>query len=179
MKYRRFFSGVPVFKGIKKGSSIVCLFFHISSPACFSPARVKKQSRVDFAFITFSYRTCTTWKKRRSLRTNSFFAEYPKISLGELLLLIYFWSLDVTWEKTARMMSMNVNLVCQGLLAFRRSMLPGYRPDQIPFIPFGGTAVIKCNESKFNYKATKRNMVKPKLGIIGILGFKYKQELLV
>ena len=58
-------------------------------------------------------------------------------------------------------------------------MLPGYIPDQIPFIPFGGTAVIKCNESKFNHKATKRNMVKQKLGIIGILGFKYKQELLV
>lgn len=117
---RRFFSGVAVFKGIKKGSSIVCLFFHFSSPACFSPARVKKQSRVDLVFITFSYRTCTTWKKRRSLRTNSFFAKYPKISLGELLLLIYFWSLDVTGEKTARLMSMNVNLVCQGLLAFRR-----------------------------------------------------------
>ncbi|CAH3023529.1 unnamed protein product [Porites evermanni] len=59
-----------------------------------------------------------------------------------------------------------------------RCMLPGYRPDQIPFIPFGGTAVIKCNESKFNHKATKRNMVKRKLGIISILGFKYKQELL-
>lgn len=85
----------------------------------FSPARVKKQSRVDLVFITFLYRTCTTWKKRRSLRTNSFFAKYPKISLGELLL-IYFWSLDVTGEKTARLMSVNVNLVCQGLLAFRR-----------------------------------------------------------
>ena len=146
---------------------------------CFSPARVKKQSRVDLVFITFSYRTCTKWKKRRSLRTNSFFAEYPTISQEELLLLIYFWLLDVTWEKTARMMSMNVNLVCQGLLAFRRCMLPKYRPDQIPFIPFGGTAVIKCNESKFNHKASKRNMVKRKPGIIGILGFKYKQELLV
>ena len=154
------------------------MFFHFSSPACFSPARVKKQSRVDLVFITFSYRTCTKWKKRRSLRTNSFFAEYPKISLAKLLL-IYFWLLDVTREKTARMISMNVNFVCQGLLAFRRCMLPGYRPDQIPFIPFGGTAVIKCNESKFNHKATKRNMVKHKLGIIGILGFKYKQELLV
>ena len=151
------------------------MFFHFSSPACFSPGRVKKQFRVDLLFITFSYRTCTKWKKR----TNSFFAEYPKISLEELLLLIYFWLLDVTWEKTARMMSMNVNLVCHGLMAFRRCMLPKYRPDQIPFIPFGGTAVIKCNESKFNHKATKRNMVKHKLGIIGILGFKYKQELLV
>ena len=50
VKSRRFFSGVAVFKGIKKGSSIVCLFFHFSSPACFSSARVKKTISCGLSF---------------------------------------------------------------------------------------------------------------------------------
>ena len=134
-----------------------------------------KRSRVDLVFltfsITFSFRRCTTCKQRRSLRTNSFFGEFPKISMGELLLLIYFWSMDVTREKTARMMSVNVNLVCR---VFRRlEDACSLDIERNPFIPFGGTAVIKCDESKFNHKAKvrkKRNMVKRKLGRIGIRG---------
>lgn len=150
--------------------------FYRSRHFFFSVAgKKKKRSRVDLDFITlsitFSFRRCTTCRKRRSLRTNSFFAEYPKISMGELLLLIYFWSMDVTREKTARMMSINVNLVCR---VFRRlEDVCSLDIDRNPFIPFGGTAVIKCDESKFNHKAKvrkKRNMVKRKLGRIGIRG---------
>ena len=91
--------------------------------------------------------------------------------MGELLLLIYFWSMDVTREKTARMVSVNVNLVCR---VFRRlEDACSLDIERNPFIPFGGTAVIKCDESKFNNKAKvrrKRNVVKRKLGRIGIRG---------
>ena len=50
MKSRRFFRGVAVFKGIKKASYIICLFFHFSSPACFSPAMVKKTISCGLSF---------------------------------------------------------------------------------------------------------------------------------
>ena len=91
--------------------------------------------------------------------------------MGELLLLIYFWSMDVTREKTARMVSVNVNLVCRVFRCLEDAC--SLDIERIPFIPFGGTAVIKCDESKFNHKAKvrkKRNMVKRKLGRIGIRG---------
>ena len=60
----------------------------------------------------YSFRRCSTCKKKRSLRTTVFFAKWPKIPLGELLMMIYFWAMDQTRISTARMMSINNNLVC-------------------------------------------------------------------
>lgn len=52
--------------------------------------------------------------------------------------------------QTARMLSINNNLVCQVF----RSLEDACSADVVhnPFIPFGRTAVVKCNESKFNHK---------------------------
>lgn len=66
-------------------------------------------------------------------------------------MLMYFWSMDQSRKSTARMMSVNNNLVCTVL----RSLEDVCSADiaRNPFIPFRGTAVVKCNESKFNHKA--------------------------
>ena len=97
-------------------------------------------------------RRCKTCRKRRSLRTNSFFAEFPKTSLGDLLLIIYFWAEDDPQSRTARKLTINKNLVNQ---IYRRlediCSVDIYRR---PIIPFGGPAhIIMCDESKFNHKA--------------------------
>ena len=63
-------------------------------------------------------------------------------------MLIYFWSMDQSRKSTARMMTMNNNLVCTVF----RSLEDACSAD-IATIPFGGTAVVKCDESKFNHKA--------------------------
>lgn len=66
-------------------------------------------------------------------------------------MMIYFWSMDQSRKSTARMMSANNNLVCTVF----RSLEDVCSADiaRNPFIPFRGTAVIKCDESKFNHKA--------------------------
>lgn len=99
----------------------------------------------------YSFRRCSTCKKKRSLRTNSFFAKWPKIPLGELLMMIYFWSMDQTRKSTARMMSINNNLVCTVFRSLEDACSADIATN--PFTPFGGTAVVKCDESKFNHKA--------------------------
>ena len=65
------------------------------------------------------------------------------------MMILYFWSIDET--RTLRMMTMNRNLVCT---IFRR--LEGVCSQDItnnPFIPFGGPALVKCDESKLNHVA--------------------------
>ena len=115
-----------------------------------------KQNPV-ICFLTF--RRCTVCRKKRSLRSGSFFERYPKISLGELILLIYFWSMDVSRRKTARMLSMNNNLVCKIFRSLED--VCSLDIDNNPFVPFGGAAVIKCDESKFNHKAKVKRIVRP------------------
>ena len=83
----------------------------------------------------------------------------PKISLGELILLIYFWSMDVSRRKTARMLSMNNNLVCKIFRSLED--VCSLDIDNNPFVPFGGAAVIKCDESKFNHKAKVKRIMRP------------------
>ena len=94
---------------------------------------------------------CGACKKRRSLQTNSFFAMFPKIPLGELLLLIFFWSVDQSRKQTAIMGSFNKNLVCRDFRSLED--ICTLEISRNPFVPFGGTSVVKCDESKFNHKA--------------------------
>ena len=67
------------------------------------------------------------------------------------MLLIYFWSMDQSRKKTSRMMPMNNNLVCTVFRSLED--VCSLEINNNPFIPFGGRAVIKCDESKFNHKA--------------------------
>nr|XP_058971974.1 uncharacterized protein LOC131798329 [Pocillopora verrucosa] len=66
------------------------------------------------------------------------------------------------------MMTMNRNLVCT---IFRR--LEGVCSQDItdnPFIPFGGPALVKCDESKFNHKAKyNRGRRAPDVWVFGVI----------
>ena len=118
----------------------------------------KKRSFMDLVFLTFSI-TLLFLQDVQHVRKGAVcgqivFCTIPKISMGELLLLTYFWSMDMTREKTARMMSVNVNLVWR--VFWRLEDVCSLDIDRNPFIPFGRTAVVKCDESKFNHKAKVR-----------------------
>ena len=103
---------------------------------------------------------CRTCKANRSLRSGSFFAQYPKIPLGELVLLIYLWAMDMSRRKTGRMMSLNNNLVCRVFRSLEDVCSRDIEDN--PFVPFRGAAVIKCDESKFNLKAKVSSNLKEK-----------------
>ena len=66
-------------------------------------------------------------------------------------MMIYFWSTDQSRKSTASMMSINNNLVCTVFRSLEDVCSADIATN--PFIPFGGTAVVKCDESKFNHKA--------------------------
>ena len=110
------------------------------------------RKKCQYSPMIVSHRRCTTCRKRRSLRTNSFFAQYPKTSLGDLVVIMYFWAEEDTQKRTARKMGVNNNLVHK--IYNRLDDICSVDIYRRPFIPFGGpTHIINCDESKFNHKA--------------------------
>jgi len=104
------------------------------------------------------FRRCEDCSKKRSLRTNSVFAEFPKVSLCDLIMLMFFWGEDDLQRKTARKMEVNKNLVSR----FFRKLEDVCTDDIInyPFTPFGGpNCIVKCDESKFNHKPKVSNSI--------------------
>ena len=98
-----------------------------------------------------SHRRCTGCSKKRSLRTNTFFAEFPKVSLTTLLLAIYYFLQDDPQRRMARALGMTPSLVSK---IYRRLQdVCSVDLQNRPFIPFGGPGTVaKCDESKFNYR---------------------------
>ena len=71
--------------------------------------------------------------------------------------MIYLWSTDLSREQTANTMKSNNNLVCR---VFRRlEEVCSIEIEKNPIIPFGGTCLVKCDESKFNHKAKVSTMI--------------------
>ena len=103
-------------------------------------------------FAILSYRRCIGCRKKRSLRANSWFEEFPRISLGMLLLCVYYFVCEDTQRKTARRLNMNQGLVSR---IFRRLQdVCSMDLVERPVIPIGGPgAAVECDESKFNHKA--------------------------
>ena len=58
-------------------------------------------------FAILSYRRCIGCRKKRSLRANSWFEEFPRISLSMLLLCVYYFVYEDTQRKIARRLNMN------------------------------------------------------------------------
>lgn len=107
----------------------------------------------NYVFFFFPInRRCSSCKKKRSLRTNSFFEELPRVPLGTLLLAIHHFVYEDSQRQTARRLNLNPGLVSK---IYRRLQDVCSRDlDERPFIPFGGSgAAVKCDESKFNHKA--------------------------
>ena len=61
-----------------------------------------------------------------------FFAKWPKIPLEEILMMIYFWSMDQTRKSTANMMSINnIQPSLYSFPKFGRCMFSGHRNKPI------------------------------------------------
>ena len=89
---------------------------------------------------------------KRSLRANSFFAEFPKVALGQLLRVIFYFTQDDSQRRIAQTMNMTPKLVSQ--ICRRLQDVCSLELRQRPITPFGGPGVVvKCDESKFNHKA--------------------------
>lgn len=140
------------FRGILPGT-VVLLFNIVSHRTIESWAlslyRISRE--IDFRVFP-SPRRCSGCKKKRSLRTNSFFEEFPRVALGTLLLSIYYFIADDSQRITARRLHVNHGLISN---IFRRLQDVCSRDlADRPIIPFGGPgSVVKCDESKFNHKA--------------------------
>lgn len=108
---------------------------------------------ISTSHVTKSYlnRRCSTCRKKRSLRTKSIFAAFPKISLGNLMLLIYFWSQDSSRKRAAIATGVSHNA---STMVFRMlEELCSQYLERYPIEPFGGpTCIVQCDESKFNLK---------------------------
>ena len=98
-----------------------------------------------------SYRRCSGCSKRRNLRANTFFSEFPKVALTTLLIAIYYFLQNDPQRRVARAIDMNPSLVSK---IFRRLQdVCSVDLQNRPFIPFGGPGTVaKCDESKFNHR---------------------------
>ena len=61
-------------------------------------------------YLSF-YRRCTACRRKRSLRTGSFFNEFPRTSMGKILSTIYLWSMHELRATAARMLDMTKNAI--------------------------------------------------------------------
>ncbi|KAK3743033.1 hypothetical protein QZH41_013366 [Actinostola sp. cb2023] len=94
---------------------------------------------------------CRRCNKKRNVRCNNIFAKIPKISLGNAMLFIYFWSEDTARIRTARALGHSRNVVGK----FYRVLEDVCSEDisAYPFILFGvPNSIVQCDESKFNHK---------------------------
>lgn len=104
---------------------------------------------------TLFFRRCSGCKKKRSLRTNSFFEEFPKVPLATLLFVMYNFATEDSQIRTARTLDLTPGLVSK-IFRVLQDVCSRDIADR-PITPFGGAgAVLKCNESKFNHKAKVR-----------------------
>ena len=109
--------------------------------------------------LSFTYfpnnRRCSGCRKKRSLRTNSFFEEFPRVPLGTLLLAIYYFASEDSQRQAGRRLTLSPGLVSK---IYRRLQDVCSRDlDERLFVPFGGPGiVVKFDESKFNHKANVR-----------------------
>ncbi|EDO33313.1 predicted protein [Nematostella vectensis] len=88
---------------------------------------------------------------RRSLRTNSFFELFPKTPLSKLVVLIYFWSVEVLQVQASTMLGMTPQMVGKVCRALR--LLCSRDVVDRPVYPFGGpNHVCKCDETVISFK---------------------------
>ena len=103
-----------------------------------------------FSFL-ISRKRCSGCKKRRNLRTNSFFAAFPKLPLATLLMAIFYFTQDDPQRRIARTLQISTRTTSQICRTLQH--VCSVDIQNRPFTPFGGPGVVvKCDESKFNHK---------------------------
>ena len=90
-------------------------------------------------------------EKKRSLRARSFFEEFPRVALGKVLLVVYYFAREDSQPRISRHLGLNAGLtsnICRKLQDICSRDL-----EARPFTPSGGPGmVVKCDESEFNHK---------------------------
>lgn len=118
---------------------------------CVLLAREINSENITFYSYYIPHRRCSRCRKKRSLRARSFFEEFPKVALGKLLLVVYFFAREDSQRRISRHLGLNAGLasnICRKLQDVCSRDL-----ETRPFTPFGGPGmVVKCDESKFNHK---------------------------
>lgn len=85
------------------------------------------------------------------MRSNSFFEEFPRLALGKLLLVIFFFNAGDSQRRIAQYVGLNASLISR--ICRRLQDVCSRDIQDRPFIPFGGPGtIVKCDESKFNHK---------------------------
>jgi len=105
-----------------------------------------------YQLTSIFFRRCSGCRKRWSLRSSSFFTEFPKVPLVMLLKVIYYFIPDDSQRRILRTLNLRASLVSR--ICRRLQDVCSMDLQTRPIIPFGGLgAVVKCDESKFNHKA--------------------------
>ncbi|KAK3736068.1 hypothetical protein QZH41_008643 [Actinostola sp. cb2023] len=117
---------------------------------------------------------CRGCSKKRSLRTNSFFAHFPKIKLADAVTMLYFWSEDDGQRKTATKVGISRNLVSK--FYWKVGEVCTAYLDRYPVIPFGGpNCVVQCDESKFCHKRKYNRGRRPRdAWVFGVISTEYQ-----
>lgn len=115
-------------------------------PMFFSPFA----HRLIFSFL-ISKGNVVGAKKKRNLRTNSFFAALPKLPLATLLMAIFYFTQDDPQRRISRTLQISTSKTSQICRTLQH--VCSVDIQNRPFTPFGGPGVVvKCDESKFNHK---------------------------
>ena len=102
--------------------------------------------------ILFFLRRCSRCHCKKSLRNGSLFAEFPRLPLGKLLLLLFLWSVRELRKTAAEMLGLTNNTVGNVYGVFRHYCRRDLQDR--PIIPFGGNVyIVKCDESQFKHQS--------------------------
>ncbi|CAH3171112.1 unnamed protein product, partial [Porites lobata] len=88
-------------------------------------------------------RYCRGCKKRRSLGSNSFFEEFPRISLGKILLCIYFFLEDDSQKSASRKIGLTKEKTSQ--IYRKLEDVCSVDLEYNPIIPFAGDLFLSQN----------------------------------
>jgi len=95
------------------------------------------------SLYSLSPRRCGGCQKKRSLRTDSFFAEFPKVALGKLLRVIFYFVQDDSQKRISQTLNLTRKLVSQ--ICRQLQDICSRDLEERPFTPFGGPgAVVKA-----------------------------------
>lgn len=84
--------------------------------------------------------SCTACRGKKSLREGSFFAEFPRITLGKMLLLMYLWSQRVLRSRASDMEGLTKNTVGRVFGMLRHCCMRDLQDR--PIIPFAGRVFV-------------------------------------
>ena len=110
-----------------------------------------------FSFSFFFFRRCPVCHRKKSPSNGSFFGEFPRLSMGKILLCIYLWSVCELCTTAANKLGLTKNTVGNVYALLRHYC--GRDLQDRPVIPFGSYVhVAKYDVSQFKHKSKVRKL---------------------